>query len=508
MKRLFRMSVPVILSFTLQNSLQTVSILIVGRLGPLELATSAFSFMFAMCSGWLIQLGGTTAIDTLGSATYTAAEDPHELGVILQRGFFVFGVLYVPICILWMWSEPVLLMLGQTPELAYSASRFLQCLIPGGLGYIYFESLKKYLQVQGIMQAGTYVLLATSPINAILNWLFVHTFNGGLYGAPLATGVTYWLSFIGLVLYCKYVNGSQAWGGFSIRAFQNLAIFFKLAIMGIIMIGTEWWAFEVIALEAGRLGNIALAAQSVVMTSDQVTFTIPFGIGVATSTRVGNLLGDRKPRSAQRAAYSGAFLAAFVGSVVMVIMFTARNLYGRMFSDDIDVIRETARIVPFVALFQIADGLNSTCCGVLRGMGRQHIGALVNSAAYYILALPTGIYWAFHGRGLPGLWQANCGALYLAGLTELTIVAHTNWKLEVQKALDRLDAYPEDLRGPAGHAGQPGPGQSRPGARGRPGACCLPGACGRPGHNDVRAEPTAGKQLNASALAPGPGGLL
>lgn len=39
------------------------------------------------------------------------------------------------------------------------------------------------------------------------------------------------------------------------------------------------------ALAAGRLGTVPLAAQSVIMTTDQVLNTIPFGIGVAASTR-------------------------------------------------------------------------------------------------------------------------------------------------------------------------------------------------------------------------------
>lgn len=41
---LFKGSVPVILAYTLQNSLQTVSVLIVGRLGAEELAVSAFCY--------------------------------------------------------------------------------------------------------------------------------------------------------------------------------------------------------------------------------------------------------------------------------------------------------------------------------------------------------------------------------------------------------------------------------------------------------------------------------
>lgn len=146
---LFRGSVPVILAYTLQNSLQTASVLIVGRLSPEALATAAFSYMFAMSTGWLIALGGTTAIDTLASATFTGSKNKHDLGVILQRAFIVLALFYVPVALLWIFSEPVFKALGQEAYIARDSARFLSVLVPGGLGYIYFEALKKYLQAQG-----------------------------------------------------------------------------------------------------------------------------------------------------------------------------------------------------------------------------------------------------------------------------------------------------------------------------------------------------------------------
>ena len=69
--------------------------------------------------------------------------------------------------------------------------------------------------------------------------------------------------------------------------------------------------------------------------------------------------------------------------------------------------------MPFVATFQIADGLAQANGGCLRGMGRQHIGAVVNLVAYYVMALPCGIYLAFHGWGLAGLWAGNSGGTSL-----------------------------------------------------------------------------------------------
>ena len=93
---LLKGSIPVILAYALQNSLQTVSVLVVGRSSPENLATSAFSFMFAMITAWMIALGGTTAMDTLASSSFTGSANAHDLGVLLQRGFFRPGTVLHP----------------------------------------------------------------------------------------------------------------------------------------------------------------------------------------------------------------------------------------------------------------------------------------------------------------------------------------------------------------------------------------------------------------------------
>ena len=452
---LLKGSIPVILAYTLQNSLQTVSVLVVGRLSPEALATAAFSYMFAMATSWLIALGGTTAIDTLASASFTGSKDKHNLGIILQRSFVVLSIFYIPMAVLWLCSEPVFKALGQEAYIARDSSRFLSVLIPGGLGYIYFECMKKYLQAQGwttrgcfkmatndglgIMRPGTYVLLITSPLNAGLNYVFVYTFKIGLLGAPIATGVSYWLSFLLLVAYTRFVAGSECWGGWSKRCFENIWTFARLAALGVVHVGSEWIAFEIVALAAGRLGTIPLAAQSVIMTSDQLLNTIPFGVGVATSARVGNLLGARDVKGAARSSNTAALLSMALGVVVLAILMGTKDHFAKLFNDDMQVVRLTAEVMPFVALFQIADGLNGSMGGALRGMGRQHVGAIVNLVSYYCGALPLGIYLAFHGWGLAGLWVGQCIALYLVGFAEWAIVAWSNWDEEVEKAFQRMD---------------------------------------------------------------------
>ena len=436
---LLKGSVPVILAYSLQTSLQTVSVLIVGRASPEALATAAFSYMFATCTGWLIALGGSTALDTLASSSFTGSQNKQDLGILLQRSFIVLGLFFIPVCVIWLFSEPIFRALGQDPDLSRDSAKFLSCLIPGGIGYIYFECLKKYLQAQEIMRPGTYVLLITSPISAGLNYLFCYVWGYGLFGAAFATGIGYWLSFLLLLAYARFVAGWECWGGWSWKCLHNLGTFAKLAILGVVHVGTEWWAFEIVALAAGRLGTIDLAAQSVIMTADQVMNTIPFGIGVATSARVGNMLGAKNARGASRASNIAAWLSMFMGAVVLAILMGTRDHFAKLFNNDPRVVKLTSDVIPYVALFQIADGLNGSCGGALRGMGRQHIGAAVNIVSYYCLALPLGIYLAFHGWGLPGLWVGQCIALYIVGVGEWLIVYFSNWDDQVKKAFERMD---------------------------------------------------------------------
>ncbi|KAL4974746.1 MATE efflux family protein [Aspergillus desertorum] len=435
---LLKSSVPVILAYTLQNSLQTVSVLIVGRISPEHLATSAFSLMFAMITAWMLALGGTTALDTLASSSFTGS-DKRNLGILLQRGFFVLGLFYLPVAVLWVFSEKVFLLLGQDEDLSRDSARFLTALIPGGLGYVYFELLKKFLQAQGIMRPGTYVLLLTSPLNAVLTYTFCYKLGLDLLGAPVALGISYWLSFTLLVLYAIFIRGSECWGGWSREALTNLGTFSRLAILGVIHVGTEWWAFEIVALAAGRLGTIPLAAQSVIMTADQVLNTIPFGVGVATSARVGNLLGARDARGAKRTANVAASLSMILGLLVLIVLMGTKDHFAKIFNSDPRVVSLTSSVLPVVALFQIADGLNGSCGGSLRGMGRQHVGAAVNIVSYYCGALPLGVYLAFHGWGLKGLWVGQCVALYLVGALEWVIVAASDFEMEVRKAFGRMD---------------------------------------------------------------------
>lgn len=156
--------------------------------------------------------------------------------------------------------------------------------------------------------------------------------------------------------------------------------------------------------------------------------TFPLGIGVAATARVGNILGARQPAQARRSSNLAVVFASIVGCIIMIILVASRTKFGYLFSDDDDTVRLVAKVLPYVAgalrslrsaiydadresftAFQIFDGWAQSCGGILRGMGRQHIGMMVNLVAYYCLALPLGIALAFKtSQGLAGLWIGQC----------------------------------------------------------------------------------------------------
>lgn len=354
-------------------------------------------------------------------------------------------LIFIPVGIIWTNVAPILMALGQDEELSRGTQQYLRVLLLAAPGYIGFETLKKYLQCQGIMDASTYVLIFITPINVALNVYFVHYTDFGIYGSPIALSFTFSFAFFFLIIYTAYSPAHKqngTWGGLQLRAVldtRSCIALLKLALPGILMVGTEWAAFEIVALAAARLGTVPRAAQSVIMTTDQILNSIPFGIGVAASTRVGNAIGRRDAAGAKFTGHLSAVLSVITGAIVMVSLLLAKDVYGYLFSNDESVVHLVSQVMPLVASFQVADGLAGSCGGVLRGQGRQHLGAAFNLVAYYVLALPLGIALAFHwGYGLPGLWIGQVVALFIVGTCEYAVVwLGTDWDHEVEKGVWR-----------------------------------------------------------------------
>jgi MATE family multidrug resistance protein len=399
--------------------------------------------MFASVTAWSIAFGTATALDTLCSQAWTGAKDKTLVGVHLQRALCILGLMFIPIAIVWWNCTKLLLSLNQDPLLAQHAGLFLRCLLLGAPAFIAFEAIKKFLQAQGIMQASTYVLMIVSPLNLLLNYTLVYLppFQLGFMGAPLATSFSYWLMLTLLICYIKFVKGSEAWGGWTVECLTGWWPFLKLSIPSLLMITAEWWAFELSSLAASYLSTLDLAAQSIVLTSASALYTIPFGISVAASNRIGNALGEGNALKASRASRVAFSFAVVFGAINSAFFLIIRQKFGYLFTSDDDVVALVAKIMPLVALFQIADGLAGVCGGVIRGMGRQSFAAWVNLFSYYVVALPLGYYLTFVlDWDLIGLWVGLSLALFLVSGGEVLYLLCADWDTEVNRTQARVKA--------------------------------------------------------------------
>src|SRR4051812_48784971 len=110
-RRLARNMLPISVSFGLQSIVQAFSVLTVGHLGTLELGAASFGYMFATCTGSLVAIGGTTALDTLCSQAYSESKNSgnsHLLGIYLQRGIMILIIMFLClIAPMWWFSEPL-----------------------------------------------------------------------------------------------------------------------------------------------------------------------------------------------------------------------------------------------------------------------------------------------------------------------------------------------------------------------------------------------------------------
>lgn len=93
-----------------------------------------------LSAGWCIAFGGGSALDTLGSQAFTGGSRSTDLSIHFQRCVILLWVVFTPVAVLWAFSEPILLAIGEPPELCKDVQSIMRILIFGAPAYIAFES--------------------------------------------------------------------------------------------------------------------------------------------------------------------------------------------------------------------------------------------------------------------------------------------------------------------------------------------------------------------------------
>ena len=75
-----------------------------------------------------------------------------------------------------------------------------------------------------------------------------------------------------------------------------------------------------------------------------------------------------------------------------------------VFTEDDAVIRMAGKAVHLLAFLILSDGMQGVSGGIMRGAGKQFVGALTNIFSYYCIGLPAAWFLCFHAQlGVSGL---------------------------------------------------------------------------------------------------------
>lgn len=433
-----RYSLPLVITFVLEHLFSIVSLLVVGHLGKNELAAVSLASMTSTISLAMFE-GVATALDTLCPQAYGAGN--YELVSLHVQRCTVFSLaLFIPCALFWWYSNFVLKFVISNDEVLRLTTQYLRVFIIGGPPYIFFETFKRFLQAQGIFEAGTGVLFISAPVNILLSYTLVWNkkYGIGYVGAPIATVINFWLMAVLLVLYTVFVDGSRCWYGFaSVRdVFSKWGQLSHLAIPGIVMLESEYLAYEIMTLFALYFGTTELAAQSAVGSIASLTYMVPFAVSIAASTRIASFIGGQNMYLAIKATRTGLFLGLCVSTFNCLALLIFRRQFARLFTEDEEVTDLIVLLLtPLVSVLQVFDGVACVAGGILRAQGLQKVGGIINFLSYYAFALPLAfVLTKTTDLKLHGLWYGIGSGMILIGFSETIVILNSNWDSILVKA--------------------------------------------------------------------------
>lgn len=440
---------PMIAVNFLEYTLIVVSLMFVGQFGELALAGAALASSFASVTGISLLVGMGNALETLCGQAY-GAQNYAMVGVYFQRGLVVLYLTSLPVALIWANMARILIFLGQDPEIAQKAGEYAFCLIPTLFGYAVLQPLVKFLQAQSRVFVMSFSSLILFLFHIPLCYLLVIGLGFGFRGAAIATSISIWVNVAILGVYVRFWV-TRTWTGFSMAAFEDLGKLMRIAVPSAIMVCLEYWSFELLVILSGLLPNPKLETStlSVCMTTSSLMYQIPTGLGGATSTRVSNELGAGNARAARRAVIVSLCLGALEGAAVYLILFSLRNTWGSLFTNDAEVREYVARLMPMLAFLSSIDAIQGVFSGVVRGGGWQAFGAATNLGSYYGVGLPIGLVLAFklHYNDM-GFWIGmTCGIITQASILGVA-TALTNWEHQARAAVKRVGGTKPDSAKP------------------------------------------------------------
>ncbi|OAY22848.1 protein DETOXIFICATION 33 [Manihot esculenta] len=439
-KRLWKLAGPAIFTALCQYSLGALTQTFAGLVGEIELAAVSVENSVIAGLAFGVMLGMGSALETLCGQAFGAGQ-LRMLGIYMQRSWVILlttACLLVPI---YVWSPPILELIGETTEISTAAGKFALWMLPQLFAYALNFPIQKFLQSQSKVFVMAWVSAVVLVLHAIFSWLLILKLGWGLTGAAITLNTSWWLIVIGQLLYIFITKSDGAWSGFSWLAFADLWGFVKLSLASAVMLCLEFWYLMILVVVTGRLPNplIPVDAISICMNIQGWDAMIAIGFNAAISVRVSNELGAGNARLAKFSVKVVSVTSISIGVICMAVVFATRDYFPYLFTTSEAVANETTRLAILLGITVLLNSLQPVLSGVAVGAGWQSLVAYINIACYYIVGFPAGIVLGFTFKfGAVGIWSGMIGGICLQTIILIIVTSVTNWKREAEEAESRV----------------------------------------------------------------------
>ena len=415
-----KLAFPVVGAQLCQMALSTTDVLMAGRLSAVDLAAVAVANsvshpMLLFMMGVLMAVNPIVA-QLVGAGKFAAIPAKIRHALILAL------CLSVPAIVFIVSARPILTAIGienqvVEPSLAYL--NMLACGVPFVLAYyvlrFYNEGLARTKPI-------LFITFCSIPLNVLGNWVLMY----GHWGFPRleAAGIGLTTSIVWLFMFCGLFwwtaklrqkdkpgdkHGATVWADFK-----------EVIMIGVpngTSIAMEISMFAIVALIIGSLGVQIVAAHQIALNIAAMMFMVPLGLSTAASIRVGQAAGRGSLPAIKRACLASVILAVVITCLFALVLATTPHWLVSFYTDEVQVASAAVTLLFYSALFQVSDGIQVTCTGILRGLKDTRVPMLANVFSYWLVGLPLGWYLGMiRDMGAKGFWLGMVGGLSVAGM--------------------------------------------------------------------------------------------
>ncbi|XP_043719242.1 protein DETOXIFICATION 20-like [Telopea speciosissima] len=433
-KKLWPVALPACLTRISMFGVFIISQVFMGHIGNTEFAALSLVFQILTRFSFGILMGMSSGLETLCGQAY-GAKQYQMLGIYLQRSWLVesgfFLLLILPVFI---FSAPILKLIGQTEEISEMANIISLWYIPIIFSYVFLYTIQMYLQAQSKNIIITWLSAITLIFHAFCTWILVEKMGLGIAGVMISMNIVSWIPIVGQLIFIFYGGCPETWTGFSMHAFSDLWPVFKLSLSSGVMLCLELWYSSILILFTGNTKNaeVTIDALSICLNINGLEMMLSFGFLAAASVRVSNELGRGNAKAAKFAIKVVLVTSMLVEAVLWVSVLVFRYKVSYIFSSSVEVAKEFSDLSIMLTFILILNSIQPVLSGVAVGAGWQTKVAYINIICYYCIGLPLGLLLYYVANlNLKGIWMGMIGGILIQTLVLLYYVYKTDWDNQV-----------------------------------------------------------------------------